>query len=53
MMHQQETINAGQIHSIIYDNSHLFFYKDNYQKYMVWKDIAEALGVDGKSLILL
>lgn len=49
MMDEEKLIIEVQNHSIIYDNSHRF-YKDVYKKEIAWKDIAEAMGVDGKSL---
>lgn len=48
-MDEEKLITEVKNHSMIYDNSHRF-YKDNYKKEKAWKDIAEAVGVDGKSL---
>lgn len=48
-MDEEKLITEVENHSIVYDNSH-GFYKDNYKKEKAWKDIAEAMGVDGKSL---
>lgn len=48
-MDEEKLITEVKSHSIIYDNSHRF-YKDNYKKEKAWKDIAEAMGVDGKLL---
>lgn len=48
-MDEEKLITEVKNHSMIYDNSHRF-YKDNYKKEKAWKDIAEAMGVDGKSL---
>lgn len=47
-MDEEKLITEVKNHSMIYDNSHRF-YKDNYKKEKAWKDIAEAMGVDGKS----
>lgn len=51
-MDDEKLIIEVKNHRIIYDSSHQF-YKDNYKKEIAWKDIAEAMGVDGKSLKLL
>ncbi|TWW63670.1 hypothetical protein D4764_03G0006780 [Takifugu flavidus] len=45
-MDEEKLITEVKNHSMIYDNSHRF-YKDNYKKEKAWKDIAEAMGVDG------
>ena len=48
-MDEEKLIVEVKNRSIIYDSSHRF-YKYNYKKEIAWKDIAEVIGVDGKSL---
>lgn len=50
-MDEEKLIVEVKNRSIIYDSSHRF-YKYNYKKEIAWKDIAEVIGVDGKSLKL-
>lgn len=50
-MDEEKLIVEVKNRSIIYDSSHRF-YKYNYKKEIAWKDIAETVGVDGKSLKL-
>lgn len=48
-MDEEKLIVEVKNRSIIYDSSHRF-YKYNYKKEMAWKEMAETVGGDGKSL---